>query len=405
MQGIPFESATDRPNEQFVQIHNDRVRNVGPVKLSGIAMALHHYLLSLPPGWTTTIDRIAEDAFPLDSRERLRRANRELMNAGYVILRTERASSGRFIKRYQTFHTARPVDERTPSAGRSTRRKPAQDDDANVASSQVAPDAGFPAAGFPAAGKPAAGFAADIRRLTTKTDEEDQGKNTYAVAPEARPVAGGPAMVSRRARGSAASARVFSDSEIVDETRFAIAAAYGESWNKTITDDEVIALVRFKGPNSQRFTSVQKYMQRIFNNTPAFETLLAQLDAHLDPANSDDFGQAHDVHPTCPRCDGTTAELDPNRGICAWCCREVSIAGGADDPDGWNVSILSAVKTALYVATSRSVDDEWAAKVADHILSGKNVKNPANYVTSVITSEDHGSPMRFLPTPVPARVA
>lgn len=405
VKGIPYESAQDRPNEQFVMIHNDRARNVGPDKLTGLAMALHHYLLSLPSGWTTTIDQIAEDVFPLDSRESLRRANRELMNAGYVALRTSRNGRGLFVKRYETFHTAQPVENRTPSKAVAERRRK---------SPQVAPDAGSPAAGYPAAGEPAAGYpAAGNPADIQKTDDEDCKKKTGGKKSRAARVSAPrrEAMVSRQAHGSAASAppKIRTDQQIIEDTRFAIASIYGESWNRTISDDEALALYRMKAPASKPVTSVVAYMSHIFESTPAFDTLLSQLDTETWAAEHlDDDGQPC---PPCPRCGGMQAEIDPERGICAWCARELIIAGDRAEPASWNVSILDAVRTSLFVATGKTMDDAWCARVADHILTddkGKprdirgGVAAKVRYITKTITEDTQ--PVRFLPTPVPGAV-
>ena len=403
--GISYESAPDRPNEHFVMLANELVSNAGPDKLSGLAMALHHYLLRLPPGWSTTIDQISEDVFPLDSRERLRRANRELLNAGYVVLLTKRDGSGRFVKRYQVFHSPRPAEERTPSKSRASRTFP-----------QVAPDAGKPASGKPAAGKPAAGFPAD----KDKTDTEDCRKKTdeekVAVAPEARP--GPEAMVSRPAHGSAASDRLFTsknktDQDRIDATRYAIADVYGESWNKAISDEEVLALLTMKAPGQDvtRVNDATRYMRHIFEQTPAFDTLLGQLDNVAD-GDADDYDLAAEAKdeqqfPVCQRCAGFRYAIGAT-GVCVACEAEAWSEPGT--PDGYAPSTIKAVKTALFVATGKTEDDRWCAKVACHILSGRGIKGTAHrnaYVAAAITEDPN--PGRFLPTPVPpkapARVA
>jgi len=389
---IHYESAPDRPNEHFVMLGNELVSNAGPYKLPGLAMALHHYLLRLPPGWSTTIDQIAADVFVRDSRESLRRANRELMNAGYVVLKTTRDGTGRFVKRYQVFHNPQPLEARTPSKGRVSPKFP-----------QVAPDAGKPAAGLPAAGKPAAGFPAD----KDKTDTEDCKKKTGGEKSRRGEAAPGPeAMVSRRAHASGASDRVLTSQDKIDGTRFAIAAVYGESWNKSISDEEAAALFDLKAPRNGRVTSVTAYMTKIFGDTPAFDTLLSQLDTELD-GDSDDYDRAGEERrfPVCQRCAGFRYAIGAS-GVCAACDAELWSA--KPGPEGWNVSILEAVITSLAVATGKTVGDEWAARVADHILSGRDFKRAGagakvKYVTETIVNDKN--PARFLPTPTPARVA
>lgn len=166
---------TDRPENHFTMIGHTNTRNAGETKLTGLAMALHHYLLSLPADWTVTVDQVAEDVFTEDSLERVRRAARELRNAGLLILHTERAKGGQFTKWYETFHIPQPAENRTPS--KSQARTPKQtpsnltsrrvshvwSDQAKREFPQVAPDVEDPTVGFPT----------DIQ----KTAAEDCGKD------------------------------------------------------------------------------------------------------------------------------------------------------------------------------------------------------------------------------------
>jgi hypothetical protein len=266
------------------------------------------------------------------------------------------------------------------------------------------PVVGEPVVGIPVVGEPDVGEPVAVLKTEPKTVNEDDEKN-MAAQPEAAPVAGGPAMASRRAHASGASARILTDQDKIDGTRLAIADVYGESWNKTISDDDALALFTLKAPASKPVTSVVRYMTKIFEDTPGFDTLLSKL----DDDGSDDYDQARDQqpYPPCPRCGGMKAEIDPRRGVCAWCAREL-IINACPNPvpaEGWNQAVLNSIKKALFVVAGKSVDDAWAARVAGHIMSHTSgrVHNPARYCASVIESDAH--PERFLPTPIPGRAA
>ena len=378
--------------QEFVIIGNAQARDS---RLSFRARGLHHHLLSLPPGWRVTTAQLAED-HP-EGRDAIRVALNELIKLSYVTKDRRQDKAGRWSTT-MTVH-----DKPQVSAG---------DTEDGI------PGVGKPGVGIPGVGFPGVGFPGAIQKTEPKTVKEDDEK--YAVVPEGRP--GPEAMGSRRARTSGASARIFSDSDKIDGTRFAIAAVYGETWNKTISDEEVLALFTLKAPRNGKVTNVTAYMRKIFDDTPAFDTLLSQLDTELDGDFGDDYdlaaegrkavinGNYEDFlqnHPPCPRCDGMRYALGANQ-ICAGC--EAEIWSGRADPAGWNVSILEAVKTALFVTMGATVDDAWAARVATHILhddkgkprefkqagAGPKVK----YITTTISSDPN--PGRFLPTYTPS---
>jgi hypothetical protein len=126
-------------------------------------MALHHYLLSLPPGWRIgTIDDIAQAVFPLDSRERMRRAAKELRDAGLLILHTKQDERGRWSKRYQVFHNPQPAAQ---SDATERRKTGVRSDQGKREFPQVAPNAVKPAFGKTAVNK--------------KTDAEDSKKTGF----------------------------------------------------------------------------------------------------------------------------------------------------------------------------------------------------------------------------------
>ena len=362
---------------KFAQVANAALQDR---RLSFKARGVIGFVISMPPDAQLSAAWL-EDQGP-DGREAIRSALRELEKCGYY--RRTRKSAGKGAWTWEQILSDAPVF------------------------AQVSSSAGFTQVNNPSDETPSDETPSDKRQ--TREPPKDVGakdKKSNTVAPKARP--GPEAMVSRRARTSGASDRVLTSQDKIDGTRFAIAAVYGESWNKSISDEDALALFTLKAPRSGKVTSVTAYMTKIFGDTPAFDTLLSRLDTGLD-GDGDDYAQGHDVqsYPPCPRCGGMRAEIDPDRQVCALCARELIINGTATDPAGWNVTILDAVRTALFVTTGKSPDDAWCARVAGHILSGRDFKQrgagpKVKYVTTTIGNDPN--PSRFLPTPTPARVA
>lgn len=59
-------------------------------------------------------------------------------------------------------------------------------------------------------------------------------------------------------------------------------------------------------------------------------------------------------------------------------------------------AVIDQIIKTIYDTTSRVIDRDWAAKIADHILDGHKAGNPAAYVKAVIANEP--DPVtRFLP--------
>lgn len=362
--------------QEFVIIGNAEARDR---RLSFRARGLHHHLLSLPPGWRVTTAQLAED-HP-EGRTAIRAALSELVTLGYVTRRKQQDGRGRWTTT-MTVH-----DKPQVSAGDTEDR--------------------IPVVGNPVVGEPGVGEPVPVLKTEPKTVNEDDEKS-MAAQPEAAPVAGGPAMVSRRGRATA-QPRVLTNQDKIDGTRFAIAEIYGESWNKTISDEEALALFTMKAPTRKPVTSVVAYMRKIFEDTPAFDTLLSQLDT--EQWAEENLSDDEQPYPPCPRCGGMRAEIDPQRGVCAWCARELIIAAPAE-PEGWNVTILQAVNTALYITTGKSMDNAWCSRVAEHILTddkGKprdikgGVAAKVKYITTTISNDPN--PGRFLPTPQPTGYA
>lgn len=90
-------------SEQYVIVPNYITRDR---QLSFRARGLLAYLLSLPNGWHLSTDELAK-ANP-DSRKGTRDAMRELREAGYVLVKTERGSDGRTRRRLEVFDVAQP---------------------------------------------------------------------------------------------------------------------------------------------------------------------------------------------------------------------------------------------------------------------------------------------------------
>lgn len=205
---------------------------------------------------------------------------------------------------------------------------------------------------------------------------------------------------SRRGRASG-SAAALTDDQKINGARFAIAETYGEVWNKTVSDEEVLALFNLKAPaNGKPVRSTRAYMAKIFADTPDFDTLLAQLDGE-DGADDYDLGAEiarAGKHPTaCPQCFTGDIDLSRKTGLCGECS---TAAERPDAAEGWNRSILNAVIVALRDRTGYEADDRWAARVAAHILDqASGVRQPWAYIRKVIA--DDPDPRRFTPTPSP----
>jgi len=126
-----------RHAQEYVVIPNALARNRG---LSFTARGLLAMLLSLPPEWHVTVDLLAEDN--PDSRSAIRKAMRELREAGYVEVHNEQGARGRWSKRIEVFDTL-PAERGHPALGATS---------GNSVSSQVAPNAGGPTFGGPTFG-------------------------------------------------------------------------------------------------------------------------------------------------------------------------------------------------------------------------------------------------------------
>jgi hypothetical protein len=418
--------------QEFVIVGNREARDN---RLTLRARGLHHYLLSLPSGWRTTTARMAEDM--IEGRDAIRTALNELITFHYVTRDKHRDAAGRWSTTV-TVHDMPQTGPENPSWF-----PPAETQET---AGRTAPE--NPASVHPASVDQALSIKTDPKTL------KENGGEEISVAPPATPVVAGATNglpTGSRLRRERAT---LTNQDKIDGTRFAIAAVYGEDWNPTISDEEVLTLFTSMAPKSGKVTSVTAYMTKIFGNTPRFETLRQRLDNETDDGG-DDYDQAREMrekiingqpvtwecarchhgynglgqmadsgvcvwcqeelrtrreaprHVTpgtviCPRCEAASAT---GSGICVWCQAEQQ---PPDPAAGWNVSILKAVQTALFVVTGKAVDDEWAAKVAEHILTGRNFKQAGagpkvKYITTTISND--GNPGRFLPTQTPARVA
>jgi hypothetical protein len=117
-----------RHAQEYVIVPNAIARNR---RLSFRARGLLVMLLSLPPDWHVTVDQLAEDN--PDSRTGIRAAMRELREAGYVQLLSERGKDGRTRRHLEVFDIPQPNADtprlvppaKTPvPAGRTKRRIP-----------------------------------------------------------------------------------------------------------------------------------------------------------------------------------------------------------------------------------------------------------------------------------------
>lgn len=135
-------------------------------RLSFRARGLLAYLLSLPPGWTTSIDRIAAEAGDaIEGRDALRTAFRELIQAGYGLRTKHQDERGRWHTRCIVYHESRATTPAQPiliPVEDSPVDNSAATDDGfpvvgltrgNAAKAQVAPTTGKPTTGKPTVGK------------------------------------------------------------------------------------------------------------------------------------------------------------------------------------------------------------------------------------------------------------
>lgn len=114
--------------QQFVTIGNAEARDL---RLSFRALGLHHYLLSMSPGWHTTTELIAADS--REGRDAIRTALNELITYRYVTRTTFQDERGRWST-VMTVHGV-PVPEG------------AEDDD-EWASEEAPPKTGFQSSVF-----------------------------------------------------------------------------------------------------------------------------------------------------------------------------------------------------------------------------------------------------------------
>lgn len=340
--------------QQFVVIGNAEARDR---RLSFRARGLHHHLLSLPPGWRVTTTQLAQDN--PEGRDAIRTALNELISLRYVTKRKHQDERGRW-------HTIMTVHDKPEPETETGSEEPVPDT-----------EDGFPGVGAPGVGKPGA-----IQKTVNENSKKD-----------------GQRLASRRGRASGAAAARWTDEKIIKDIRNTIVAVYGKEESDWTSDEQILALWEWKKPQSGKFTSPGAYMGRIFADCVSIDTLLANL-----PCDDED-----DESWACPRCCEHNPGPDPESGVCEVCTAALrgfyatTKPSNSHDPAGWNAAILAAVKKSLFVAAGRSVDDVWAARVADYLITGRNVEHPVQYVIDAIERDPH--PERFLPTPAPPRAA
>jgi hypothetical protein len=184
--------------QQYVVVPNSIAQNN---ELSILARGLLVLLLSLPPGRQVTTDTLGEDN--PDSRNSIRKAMRELREAGYVVLHTERGADGRTRRHLEVFDApqtkrgqmafgaacgndtdepqakrVRPAFGATSGNSDQTRPPGARSDQPKDESSQVAPNAGKPTVGSPTVGIPALKRQSTNRQSTENSPSESSGART-----------------------------------------------------------------------------------------------------------------------------------------------------------------------------------------------------------------------------------
>ena len=390
---------------KFVQIANAALQDR---RLSFSARGVLAFVLSLPPDAHLTAEWLEQQG--PTGREAVRSALAELAERGYYRRTRSRGPKGHWV-------WEQIVTDATTFA---------QPTDTEDESSQVSPYDGNPSDGNPSDGNPSDGIPSDKELTrTSNTSLKDEPTKDQKMVSSPRSASGrarretkGPA--SRQAHGSAASVRILTDEDKISGTRFAIAAVYGEAENQMISDEDALALYESKRPADGKVRSVTAYMTKIFDDTPDLDTHLAGLDYD----GSDDYDSAAEQaaratreqiingdydsqpFPPCSRCGGMRYAIGANQ-ICAGC--EAEIWSKPAEPEGWNVSLLQATRTALYITTGKTMDDAWCARVVDHILHDDKgnardirggVQAKVKYITTTISSDPN--PARFLPTPQPS---
>lgn len=123
-----------RGKPQFVKIQNTTARDR---KLSFRALGVLVHVLSMPDGWTATIDDLTEMA--IEGRDAIRTAVTELERQGYVERRRTRDGAGRWVYD-QVFHEV-PVSGLPASDSQST-EPPAETQESPAQPSDWKPDVG-----------------------------------------------------------------------------------------------------------------------------------------------------------------------------------------------------------------------------------------------------------------------
>jgi hypothetical protein len=217
----------------FVVVGNDEARDS---RLSFRARGLHHYLLSLPPGWRVTTAQLGKDN--PEGREAIRTALNELVKLGYVTRAKRQDERGRWFTT-MTVHD-KPQDV-TPG-----------DDPA------TATEDGFPGTGNPDSGELGA------KQKTVTENGKDQK------------------MASRRVRtsGSRATRTI---PEIIADTRKAVARSFSEGEADELTDGQAIGIFLEYANPKEGAGNLVAYLSRVFRDAPSLDTFLANVEAVCIP--------------------------------------------------------------------------------------------------------------------------
>lgn len=182
----------DEHEDKFVIVGNSAARDS---RISFRARGLHHYLLSLPPGWRVTTEQLGKEN--PEGREAIRTALNELIKFGYVTREKRQGERGRWS---------------TVMTIRSKPRVVTQSEDAATVTED----------GFPGVGGPGVGKLGAIKKTVTKdVKETDQDQK----------------MAPRRAATSGRGDAPEPDS-IISEVRRAAASAYGQDQAVWLSDDD-----------------------------------------------------------------------------------------------------------------------------------------------------------------------
>jgi hypothetical protein len=216
----------------FVVVGNDAARDS---RLSFRARGLHHYLLSLPPGWRVTTVQLGKDN--PEGREAIRTALNELVKLGYVTRAKRQDERGRW---YTTMTVHDKPQDVTPG------------DDPATATED----------GFPGTGNPDSGELGAKQKTVTENGKDQE-------------MAQGRASWRAQTFGSREPRTV---GQVVADIRQAVAGVHSEAEADELTDGQVLGLYFTYANPKKPARDLVAYMSKILGDAPYLDTLMASVE-------------------------------------------------------------------------------------------------------------------------------